>query len=266
MKYTSDATLIRASILLVAVCFAKEVPGADQLKENLAAVSAAELPARAAELVLQAKIRERAATTKAAVREAIQLNPAAASVIVGSIARTAPAMASVAASAGAIEQPKQAAAIARAAAAAAPSMARKIVLAVCRAVPSEYRAVAVAVSQAVPGSSKEILQAVAIAFPGFKPYVDQALAAYGGYAASVGDILDQAARQAQSSASGKPSSGTNTRTAGATWVVSGPSAPIPKARGPTIGPPYIPLTTTPTNVTPGTSGEVPPGGRNYAAP
>jgi hypothetical protein len=44
------------------------------------------------------------------------------------------------------------------------------------------------------------------------------------------------------------------------------TAPAPLARGPAVGPPYIGLTTTPTNVTPGGSGEVPTGGRDYAAP
>ena len=38
------------------------------------------------------------------------------------------------------------------------------------------------------------------------------------------------------------------------------------AAAPAVGPPYIPLTTPPTNVTSGTSGQVPTGGRNYAAP
>jgi hypothetical protein len=38
------------------------------------------------------------------------------------------------------------------------------------------------------------------------------------------------------------------------------------ARGPAVGPPYIPLTTTPVNVTTGTSGQVPTGDRNYASP
>jgi hypothetical protein len=41
---------------------------------------------------------------------------------------------------------------------------------------------------------------------------------------------------------------------------------VPVVRGPAVGPPYVPLTTTPTNETPGEAGEVPEGGRNYAAP
>ncbi len=36
--------------------------------------------------------------------------------------------------------------------------------------------------------------------------------------------------------------------------------------GASVGPGYVPLTTSPTQVTPGTSGQVPPGGRNYPTP
>jgi hypothetical protein len=50
----------------------------------------------------------------------------------------------------------------------------------------------------------------------------------------------------------------------ATTATAAPVTPL--ARGPAVGPPYIPLTSTPTNVTSGTSGQVPTGGRNYAAP
>lgn len=37
-------------------------------------------------------------------------------------------------------------------------------------------------------------------------------------------------------------------------------------RGPSVGPPYVPLSGTPGNINPGTSGVVPTGGRNYASP
>jgi len=38
------------------------------------------------------------------------------------------------------------------------------------------------------------------------------------------------------------------------------------SKGPTIGPPYIPYPGSPANLNPGTSGEVPTGGRDYAKP
>jgi hypothetical protein len=226
-------------------------------------VPAAELPAKAADLVLQAKPGDRQATTADVVKTAVRINPAAAPAIVGAIARAVPEMASVAAGVAAAEQPRQASAIAKAAAAAAPKQAAKIVAAVCRAVPKQYRNVAIAVSEVVPGADKAIVNAVAAALPDLKPYIEQTLAAYGGNVLSVAYTLDQAARG--------PQAGTGTGPLPATLspqtappVALGGGAPM--ARGPAVGPPYIPITVTPTNVTSGSSGQVPNGGRNYAQP
>jgi hypothetical protein len=248
-------TIIALSVasLTACPCFGTDAPKANPFNETLAAVPAAELPAKAADLVLQAKSRARQAVTVNVVKSAVGINPAAAPAVVGAIARAVPTMASVAAGAAASEQPKQASAIAKAAAAAAPGKAVQIVMAVCRAVPNQYQAIAVAVAQAVPGRGKEIVNAVATALPNLKLPIEQALAGYGGNVASVADTLSQAA-----------------------WISSGTASPagnpsqVPTdgsfARGPAVGPPYVPLSTTPTTVTSGTSGQVPAGGRNYAAP
>ena len=234
------------SVAFLGACnsFGNDAPKANPFNEILSAAPAVELPAKAADLVLRAKARDRYAATLSAVKGAVGINPAAAPAIVGAVARAVPDMASVAAGAAAAEQPKQASAIAKAAAAAAPTQAGKIVAAVCRAVPNEYRNVAVAVSQVVPSAGEEILRAVASALPDLKPSIDKALAGYGGNVVSVTATLDQ---------------------------VFSPAAPVlagtaPMARGPSVGPAYVPLTTTPANVTPGTSGQVPPGHRNYATP
>ena len=232
--------------------FGKDAPQTNPFNQILTAAPAAELPAKAADLVAQAKSRDRQTTTINVVKSAVGMNPAAAPAIVGAIARAVPDMAATAAGAAAAEQPKQAAAIAKAAAAAAPSKAGKIVVAVCRAVPNQYRNIAVAVSEAVPGSSKEIVTAVGAALPELKPGIEQTLAGYGGNIASVAGTLDQAATVSP------------VTTVGLAPMSAG--APPPMARGPAIGPPYIPLTGTPTNVTTGTGGDVPPGGRNYAQP
>jgi hypothetical protein len=149
-------------------------------------------------------------------------------------------MAPVAAGTAAAQQPKQASAIAKSAAAAAPKMAGKIVVAVCQAVPNDYRNVAVAVSQAVPGACKEILNAVAAALPDLKAFIEKALAGYESNVTSVATVLDSAKTDQ-----------TN---------------PAPLARGPSVGPPFLPLSTTPANIPPSGSGNVPPGGRDYAAP
>lgn len=237
---------ITLSVVFLTACnsFGKDALKANPFKEALSAAPALELPAKTADLVLRAKARDRSATTLNAVKGAVEINPGAATAIVGAVARAVPDMASVAAGAAAAEQPEQANAIARAAAAAAPSQAGKIVAAVCRAVPNDYRNVAAAVSQVVPGAGEEILRAVAAALPDLKAALDQALAGPAGNVASVTDVLNQvtgAAAHALAEAS-------------------------PLVRGPAVGPPFIPLTTTPSTVTPGTSGSAPTGGRNYARP
>jgi hypothetical protein len=252
-KFMKRITIIALSVAFLTACpsFGKDTSKANPYNQTLAAIPAAELPAQAADLVLQAKPRARQAVTVNVVKSAVGINPAAAPAIVGAIARAVPQMASVAAGAAASEQPKQASAIAKAAAAAAPAKAGQIVMAVCRAVPNEYQAIAVAVSQAVPGAGKEIVEAVAAALPNLEVAIDKAIASYGGNVASVADTLAQAARISTVA----DTSSTLTAAGGGSF-----------ARGPAVGPPYIPLTTTPTSVTPGTSGQVPAGGRNYAAP
>jgi len=258
-------TCIAFSVALLATCnsFGKEAPKANPFNELLTAVPAAELPAKAADLVLHAKSRDRQAATINVVKAAVGINPAAAPAIVGAIARAVPDMAPVAAGTAAAEQPKQASAIAKAVAAVAPAKAGKIVAAVCRAVPNEYRNIAVAVAQVVPGAGKEIVNAVATALPDLKPSIERTLAGYGGSVVSVASTLDQAASVSRTSAA-PGAVAPLPATPAAPITVAG--TPAPRARGPAVGPPYIPLTSTPTNVTSGTSGEVPTGGRNYAAP
>jgi hypothetical protein len=262
-KLMKNIASITLSVVFLAACssFGKDAPKANPFNEVLTAVPAAELPAKAADLVLQAKSRARQSTTVSVVKGAVGINPAAAPAIVGAIARAVPDMASVAAGTAAAEQPKQASAIAKAAAAAAPSNAGKIVTAVCRAVPNEYRNIAVAVSQVVPGSGKEVLKAVASALPDLKLGVESVLAGYAGNVPSVANALEQASRV----------SAPSTASVAAAPVLASPATPTtvagaPLPRGAGIGPPYHALTTTPTNVTSGTSGEVPEGGRDYAAP
>ena len=240
---------ISLSVAFLVAChsFGNDAPKVNPFKKTLAAVPSMELPAKATSLVLQAKPLARQDVTINVVKAAVGINPVAAPAIAGAIARAMPELASVAAGVAASEQPKQAAAIAKAAAAAAPSKAGPIVIAVCQAVPSAYRDIAVAVSQVVPGAAREILNAVASALPNLRLPIEQALAGYAGNVPSVADTLSLAANTLQSSTISDTVSSA-------------------MARGPAVGPPYIPLSTTPVNVTPGTSGQVPTGGRNYAAP
>ncbi len=172
--------------------FAGDVPSVNALTETLSRGPWAELPVRVVGLVRHAKANERKEMTIAAVKAALGLNPAAATAVVGAIARAVPAMAAVAAETAAAQQPKQAAEIARAAAAADHSAAAAIVIGVCRAAPAEYESVADAVTDAVPGSAKEILQAVETAQPDLKVPIDEVLAQYNGYLPSVALVLSQA--------------------------------------------------------------------------
>jgi hypothetical protein len=252
--------LLGVAFLAGGSSFGKDAPKVNAFNEVLAAVPSAELPAKAAGLVSHARARDWHTTTVSVVNSAVGINPVAAPAIVGAIARAVPNMASVAAGAAAELQPKQAAAIAKAAAAAAPSKAGKIVTAVCRAVPNEYRNIAAAVAQVVPGAEREIVRAVAAALPGLKPAIDTSLAGYGGSVVSVTDTLDRATKASLGSIPSVPTAPT-VPTLSATAPLQGATT-----RGPASGPPYHPLTVTPTNVTPSTSGEVPTGGRDYSAP
>jgi len=184
------------------------------------------------------------------VKTTVAINPAAAPVIVSAIARALPDMAPTAAATAAAAQPRQAAAITKAATSAAPSKAARIVVAVSKVVPNDYRTIATAGSQAAPGSDKEILTALAAAFPELKAGIEHVLATQSGNPPTVSYAL--------------------------TSVSPTPIRPAPNgsftslARGPAVGPPFIPLSQTPTNITPGTSGNVPPGSRggptDYAQP
>jgi len=248
------------------------------IKEALLAVPAPELPARAAQFVREARPKEREDVTTTVILASVQINPAAAPTVVGAIARVAPEMAPQAAGLAAAAQPKLAAAIARSAAASAPSMAGKIVEAVCKAVPHDYRAVASAVAEMAPGSGKEILDGVANGVPQLAPAISSTVIGYNGTIASVPAALDQAAHLSAAqpafaatpqvvqgnTVSRSPTLAQNTPSPAPQAPASGPAAPRP--RPPSVGPPYIPLSGTPTNATPGTGGEVPPGGRNYAEP
>jgi hypothetical protein len=264
MKKTTTFAL-SVAVLVASLSFAKGAPIANPFTEVLASVPSAELPAKAADVVQHAKNRQRTDATADVVKAALGINPAAAPAVVSSIASAIPTMASIAAGVAATEQPKQAAAIAKAAAAAAPAQARKIVLAVCRAVPNAYRDVAIAVAQVVPTANKEILSGVAAAIPGLKPYIDQAMVGFAGNAPSVTSVLDQAGKLAQAapaSGSAAPLATTASAANSSTPIAEGPTG----VRGPAVGPPYIPLSTAPTNVAVITTNVVPPGGRSYARP
>jgi hypothetical protein len=220
--------------------------GADSLQET----KPAELPVRAAELVKAAKRADQESTTVSVVKEVASINPASVPAVVGAIARRVPSMAALAAGAATAQLPAQAVAIAKAAAAAAPTKAGEIAEFVCKAAPGQYRGIVLAVAQASPKAGKQILLGLGQAMPQFAASIQQVMDNYRGVE-TMPAVLDQISATAQ----------TTTETAS---VAGNTAAPAP--RGPAVGPPYIPLSGNPGSSSPGTSGDVPPGGRDYSAP
>jgi len=255
--------VLAIAVTLAAGATAGDITAANPALGVLSTVTAAQLPAKAAELVSQAgNGASLTATTIDVVKAAVGLNPAEAPAIVGSIAKVSPAMAATASATAVALVPKQVVPIARAAAAACPAKAGAIVEAICRVLPADYLKVAEAVSEVVPGSSKEILAGVAAAIPGLKFSIDQTLASYQGSDPSVSMILSQVAQTEPSVAA----LATTTGFAQGSPVQSAPAVPVTLPRGPSVGPPFNPVSSTPTVITPSSGGAVPTGGHGYAAP
>jgi hypothetical protein len=131
--------IIRFGIVACGLCFlgafgvaAKETPKQNPFTQTLSPVPAAEIPAKAAELVAQAKPAERQPTTIAVVQAAVGKYPSAAPLIVGAIAKAVPAMAATAAATAVGLQPTMVNAIAKAAASAAPTKVNEVDVAVQR--------------------------------------------------------------------------------------------------------------------------------------
>jgi hypothetical protein len=213
----------------------------------LSTATAAELPAKSADLVSQSTVKQQKDTTIAVVQAAVGLNPAAAPEIVAAIAKEVPDMAATAAATAAGLVPGQAAAIARVAAVAAPSQAGQIVEAVCRTTPQAYQQVAEAVAGAVPGSDKKILTAIAAAIPSLQGPINQVLASNKGASVpSVTSVLPEIKT---------------------TQTVNTPITLAAFGNGSIgFGPPFTPSPGSHTDLNPGTGGTVPTGGRNYASP
>jgi hypothetical protein len=190
--FMKTAAIVAVSLGLVFSSFGTDTPSVNAFTETLSRGPWAELPQRVVALVRHAKPQERQTTTIVAVKAALGLNPAAATAVVGAIARALPDLASLAAETAAADQPKQAPEIALAAAAGAHSAAADIVVGVCRSVPAQYESVALAVSSAAPKSGKEILKAITVVQPGLKQGIDSVVSGYGGRVPSVALVLAQA--------------------------------------------------------------------------
>jgi hypothetical protein len=251
-------TAVAVAILLGAnLAFAAKTSPVDLAKKELRSVPTAEMPAKAASLVGQAKPEAAEATAETVVTAAVELKSAAAVAVVSAIARQNNDLAPAAAAKAASLRPKEAAVIARAAAGAAPTQAAKIVYAVCKVVPDKYTLVATAVAQVAPSAAKEILAAVTSAVPALKPFVERATSRdqnepVGVIMAQTESLVNETARFAKISA--------------ATIIASTTPAygPLPP---PQPGPPFTPYSGSPTELNHNATIEIPPGGgRNYFGP
>lgn len=260
---TNDLTIkiitsVAVAVLLNAhLAFAAKTSPVDLAKKELRTVPTAEMPAKAASMVAQAKPEAGESTAETVVAAAIELKSAATIAVVGAIARQNTELAPAAAAKAASLRPKEAELIARAAAGAAPAQAAKIAQAVCKVAPAKYALIATAVAQAVPSASKEIVAAVVTAVPALKPFVDQA--ASRDQNQPVGVIMAHTQSLVKATAQSAKVS-PETIIASATPAYS----PLPP---PVTGPPFTPYSGSPTELNHNATVEIPPGGgRNYFGP
>ena len=132
-------------------------------------VTAAELPAKAAQVVASATRSDRESVAIVVVRTVGAKNPFALVSVVASISKTSPEVASVVAATAAAIAPKQAREIALAAAKAAPSVSDKIAAAVATSVPVSAVSVAESLAKNQPEAAARIFAAVSAAVPGATP-------------------------------------------------------------------------------------------------
>jgi hypothetical protein len=187
-------TIVRIWIacLFVAPLFGEVPLGVDEITAHLKGVPAAELPAKAAELVKGSKRLDQTAMAKNVVKAAVKINPAATPLVIGAVAHAVPETAAVAAQAAAIDEPLETEEITMAAVAVVPTRAGEIVLAVCRAMPDDYRRIAIIAARTAPAAARDILNAVGAIRPDLKPYIDVEMAPPTRGIPSVTWCLDQA--------------------------------------------------------------------------
>lgn len=238
---------------------------------QLSGVPRPELPAKAAKLVVAAQGKDRAQATESITKAAVELNPVAAPMTVGSVCKLSPDVAPVVASTAAALQPKQARAIAKAAAAAAPSQALKIVSAMCKSAPKSYKDIAAGVGEAVRGMDAAIIAAVVEAVPSLKPFHTRAAESFAKakYATPTAEVFfTQVAKDMEIAAKSLQSTTETLIVQGVapTQITTLPQPPAPPLP-PVISPPFTGISGSPTEINRNQTTEIPPGTpRDYSAP
>jgi hypothetical protein len=175
--------------------WAQTNPPAGYYVRVLKSAPLAELPARAAELISQAKTNALEDATFEVVKAAVARAPAAAPAVVGWIAKTTPAMAGTAAATAVTLVPQLLVYIARAAAAEAPSRAGEVVAALTRLAPWNYHDIALGVAKFAPGHEAGIVAGLRTAIPEVGIIMDQNQPKLDANAPNLTVVLDAIARR-----------------------------------------------------------------------
>jgi hypothetical protein len=163
---------VTLAVLLAALSFVA-APSANALsrsqvvaiKKVVADVPAAEVAARAADLVSQADKTDRKDIALATVREIVSKRPSTLIAVVAAIAKAAPEVSVAVATEAAKLAGDQAAAIARAASSGNPAQAEKIASEVAKVAPSSATKITRAVAGVVPDQSVRIVETVVASVP-----------------------------------------------------------------------------------------------------
>lgn len=160
------------AVLLAALSFfaapsASAISQSDVLaiKKAVANVPAAEVAAKAGQIVSQASDSDRKEVALATVRETVGQKPAALVAVVAAIAKAAPEVTVAVAAEAAKLSNDQAADIAKAATTSAPDQAEQIAAAVAKATPKSATSVARSVATVTPDRTDKIVEVVLAAVP-----------------------------------------------------------------------------------------------------
>jgi hypothetical protein len=135
-----------------------------------------EIPAKAAGVIAQTEVAERAAVTQEVIQQVVIAKPALAPFVVAAVGRTSPDMVAIAAATAGKIQSDAIVAIVSAAVKACPDRIQDIVTAMCQTTPAYASHVAVSAAAVSPVDEAKVLAGLMAAIPDLQPYVREASA------------------------------------------------------------------------------------------
>jgi hypothetical protein len=141
------------------------------IKRAVAAVPAAEVSAKAVQMVTQASETDREEVALTTIREVVVARPAAVVAVVAAISKAAPEVSVAVAAEAAKLSSGQATEIARAAATGAPAKSDQIAAAVAKVTPKAALKVTRAVASVVPDQTARVIETVVASVPAAKPQI-----------------------------------------------------------------------------------------------